>query len=109
MPYILVKCHTHTTVLWPFFWVYPGERVPEEEIFFWTLWCKEDNKGRHTDHTAGCHSIRTKSATHLHHPPIFTLDALPAATLPIYLGLGQAPIMLACEPSVLVLGEMSFV
>jgi len=83
--------------------------VPEEEIFFWTLWCKEDNKGRHTDNPAERHSIWTKSATHLHHPPIFTLDALPAATLPIYLGLGQAPIMLACEPSVLVLGEMSFV
>jgi len=31
--------HTHMTVLWPFFWDYPGELVPEE-IFFWTLWCK---------------------------------------------------------------------
>ena len=28
---------------------------------------------------------------HLHHPPSFTLDALPAETLPIYLRLGQAP------------------
>ena len=31
--------------------------------------------------------------------PIFTPDALPAATLPIYPGLGQAPNMLACIPS----------
>jgi len=31
--------HTYTTVLRPFFLNYPGEEVPEEEIFFWTLWC----------------------------------------------------------------------
>jgi len=37
--------------------------------------------------------------THLPHPPIFTPHALPAATLPIYAGLGQAPHMLACTPS----------
>jgi len=36
-------------------------------------------------------------------PPIFTLDALPAATLPLYPGLGQAPNMLACIPSSMVL------
>jgi len=35
-------------------------------------------------------------------PPIFTPDALPAATLPIYPGLGQAPNMLACIDSGLV-------
>ena len=32
-------------------------------------------------------------------PPIFTLDALPATTLPLYPGLWQAPSMLACIPS----------
>jgi len=31
--------------------------------------------------------------------PIFTLDALPAATLPLYPGLGQASNILACIPS----------
>jgi len=31
--------------------------------------------------------------------PIFMPDALPATTLPIYPGLGQAPNMLACIPS----------
>jgi len=33
--------------------------------------------------------------THLHHPPIFTPDAVPAASLPIYPVLGQAPNMFA--------------
>jgi len=36
-------------------------------------------------------------------PTIFVPDALPAATLPLYLGLGQAPNMLACIPSGVVL------
>ena len=49
--------HRHTTVLWPFFRDYPGEPVPEE--IFWTLWCREDNRGRHTDNPAGRHSIWT--------------------------------------------------
>jgi len=48
--------HTHTTVLKPFFWDDPGEPVPEEK--FWTLRCKgKINRGRRTDHPAGCHSI----------------------------------------------------
>jgi len=34
--------------------------------------------------------------------PSFTLDALPAATLPIYSGLEQAPNMLDCIPGGLV-------
>jgi len=33
----LHSTHTHTTVLWPFFWDPPGELVPEEN--FWTLLC----------------------------------------------------------------------
>jgi len=32
-------------------------------------------------------------------PHFFTPDALPATTLPIYPGLGQAPNLLACIPS----------
>ena len=31
--------------------------------------------------------------------PIFTTDALPATTLPLHPGLGQAPNILACIPS----------
>ena len=41
--------------------------------------------------------------TDLHHPRIFTLHAVPATTLPVYAGLGQAPDMLACIPSDMVL------
>jgi len=41
--------------------------------------------------------------------PIFTPDALPAATLQIYPGLGQAPNMLACIPSGLVAYSMAII
>jgi len=53
--------------------------------------------GRHTDNPAGCHSTQTNQRpTSIIHSPILTSDALPAATLPIYRGLGQASSMLAC-------------
>jgi len=53
-----------------------------------------------TDHLAGYHSIRTNQRpTSIFPPPIFTPDALPAAMLPIYPGLGQAPNILTCIPS----------
>jgi len=61
--------HT-TTVLRPFFWVLPGEPVPEEN--FWTLWCK----GRLTE--ADTQTIRLGAtpsgltSAHLNNPPIFT-------------------------------------
>jgi len=63
-------------------------------------WCQKKTSsgiygsGRHrqTHRQSGC-------ASHLHHPPFFTPDALPATTLPLYPGLGQAPNMLACLPS----------
>jgi len=42
--------------------------------------------------------------THLHHSSHFTPDALPAATLPLHPGFGQAPNMLACIPSGMVSG-----
>jgi len=35
----------------------PGKVVPEKN--FWTLWCKGRLTGRHIDHPAGHHSIRT--------------------------------------------------
>ena len=59
---------------------------------------RRDNRGRHTEIRLGTTPSRL-SATHLHHLPIFMPDSLPAATLPIYPGLGQAPNMLACIPS----------
>ena len=48
-------------------------------------------RGRHTDNPGGCHSIQTKQqSTSINPPPISTPDDLPAATLPIYHGYGQA-------------------
>jgi len=63
---------------------------------------REDIRGRHTDHPAGRHSIRiNQRPTSI--IPHFTPDALPAATLALYPRLGQAPNMLDCIPSGLVL------
>jgi len=45
----------------------------------------------------GHHSIRLISDPPS--SPIFITDAIPAATLPLYPGLGQAQNMLACMPS----------
>ena len=55
--------HTTTTLLRPFFRDYRGELVPEEKLLDFTVQGKI-NRGRHTDHLAGCHSIRTNQ-----HPP----------------------------------------
>jgi len=53
-----------------------------------TIWLGAAASGRISDPPTSC--------------LIFTPDALTAATLPIYSGLGQAPNMLACIPSGLV-------
>jgi len=69
-----------------------------EEIFLWTLWCK----GRY--HEADTPTIRPGATPSglISNPtsssPIFTPDALPAAILPIYPGLEQAPSMLLAYP-----------
>jgi len=59
----------------------------------------EDNRGIHTNNPAGSHSPGLIS-----NPPppspIFMLDALLAATLPLYPGLGKALNMRACISSV---------
>jgi len=46
-----------------------------------------------------CHPSRLIVAPTSAIPTIFTQDALPYTTLPIYLGLGQAPNMLSCIPN----------
>jgi len=62
---------TTTTVLRPFLWDHPGEPVPEENL--WSLWCKGRlTGGRHTDHQAGCNSIRTKQFPPPPSPNYFT-------------------------------------
>jgi len=90
--------HTTTTVLQPFFWDHPAEPMPEES-FFWTHGAREDNNLRQTHRQSRWVVLHPDwSAIHLHQLPIFTPDALPAATLPIYPGLGQDRNMLDCIP-----------
>jgi len=50
--------HHIKTILWPFFWDHPYEPVPEEKLLDFMVQGKI-NRGRHTDHPAGRHSIRT--------------------------------------------------
>jgi len=69
--------HT-TTILRPFFWDYLGEPVPEEKLLEFMVQGKI-NRGRHIDHPAGRHSIRTNQWP----PPpslyiFYGPDALPA-------------------------------
>jgi len=89
--------HTHITMLQPFFQDHLGEPVPEE--IFWTFMVQ----GEITEADASTISLgATRSRLSSCPPPstpIVTLDALPAATVPLYPGLGQAPNMLACIPS----------
>jgi len=56
---------------------------------FWILWCRKDNRGRRTDNPSGYHPIWTISTPTSIIAPIFMLNALSAATLPIHPGLGQ--------------------
>jgi len=75
----LFNHHTTTTVLRPFFLDYPGEPVPEEKLLDFMVQGKI-NRGRHTDHPAGRHSIWSNQCPlppshHLFYRP----DALPVA------------------------------
>jgi len=62
--------HTHTTILWPFFWDHPGQPVPEEN--FWTLWCKRRLTEADTQTIQLGATLSGLTSAHLHHPPIFT-------------------------------------
>jgi len=60
---------------------------------------REDNRGRHTDHPAGRHSIQTNQRPtsiipRPRSPHFCMLDAL-LSQMSLYFGLGQAPNMLA--------------
>jgi len=61
----------------------------------------EDDTGRCTNNLDDCHPSRLNGAP-TSAIPIFTHDALPYTTLPIYPGLGQAPNMLDCIPGDLI-------
>jgi len=49
--------HTHNRFV-ALFQDYPGELVPEVSLLL-DYGAREDNRDRHTDNPAGCHSIRT--------------------------------------------------
>jgi len=64
---VIINTETHTTtILWPCFWDHPGESVPEGKLLDFMAQGKID-RGRHTDHPAGRHSIRTNQCP----PPPF--------------------------------------
>jgi len=64
--------------------------VPEES-FFWILWCERGYQEADTlTIWVGTTLSGLISNPPPSFPPIFTPHALPAATLPIYPGLGQA-------------------
>jgi len=80
-----------------------GELVQEE--IFWTFMVQ----GKITEADTPTIQLGTTPSGLISCPPpqpspIFMPDALPATTLPLYPGLGQAPNMLACIPSGMVLG-----
>jgi len=71
---------------------------------FWIFWSKMKIKQADAPTIwMDCHPSRLIGAPTSAIPTIFTQNALPYTTLPIYPGLGQAPNMLACIPSGLVI------
>jgi len=96
----LTHTYNHFTALWTMSgttWVSQYQKA--HFAIFWIFW----NKMKITQADAptiwmDCHPIQTNWYPHLCHPTIFTQDALPYTTLPIYPGLGQAPNMLTCIP-----------
>jgi len=107
----LRNTRTHTTDLQPFFWTYPGEPVPEETFFragaTRNLLLDFMVQGEISEADTPTIWLGITTSGLISDPPptspIFAPDALPAETLPMYPGLGQAPNMLACIPSGLVL------
>jgi len=93
-----IHTRNHFTALWT---LSRTTRVSwHQKVHFaisWTFWCKMMITQADTPTIwMDCHLIQTNWCPHLCHPIIFTPDALPGTTLPIYPGLGQAPNMLAC-------------
>jgi len=66
---------------------------------FWILWCKmKITQADAPTIRMDCHPNHSNWRPISAIPTIFTPDALPGTTLPIYPGLGHAPNMLACIP-----------
>jgi len=83
---------TTTTILWPFF----RRAGAKRKLFLDFMVLGRITKGKHTDNPGGCHSIRTNQQSTSINPPIFTLHALPAATLPFILAWDRHRNMLHC-------------
>jgi len=95
----IIYKHTQTTVLWPFFQDYPGEPVPEENHLL-DFMVQGEISEANTPTIRLCATPSRLISDPPPSSPIFMPEALCAATFPIYPGLGQAPNMLACIPSV---------
>ena len=70
--------HHTTTVLRPFFRDHPGQAGARRELLDFMVQ-EKINRGRHTDHPTGRHSIRTNQCPPSPSPPFYRPDALPAA------------------------------
>jgi len=75
---------THTTILRPFYRDHQGEPVPEE--IFWTFMVQRKITKADTL-TIRLGATPSGLISGFRHPPIFTPDALPATTIPLYPGL----------------------
>ena len=76
----------HTIILQPFFWDHPGELVPEENLLLDFYCAREDNRGRHTDHLAGRHSVWTNQWPTSIIPPLCQMPFLPQPPTLSWLG-----------------------
>jgi len=63
--------HTHTTILRPFLWDHSGEPVPEAKLLDFMVQGKI-NRGKHTNHPTGRHSIWTRQCPPPSSPMFFT-------------------------------------
>jgi len=94
------RTHNHFTAFWTLSGTSRVSRHQKEHFaIFWIFWSKmKITQAEAPTIRMDCHAIQTNCCPHLCHPTMFIQDALPYTTLPIYLGLGQAPSMLACIP-----------
>jgi len=96
---LILSKHTHTdttTILWPFSGTTRVSRCQKKTSSGLTV------KGKITEADTPTFRLGATPCGLCDPPPsspIFMLDALYAATLPVYPDLGQAPNMLACIPS----------
>jgi len=86
----------------------PGEPVPEGTFHHLLDFVVQNEDSRQMHQQSGWTTTPSRliGAPTSTIPTIFTLDALPDTTLPIYPGLGQARNMLACIPSGLVVCKL---